>query len=435
MRQLAITVYALIVGVFLMAVWVVDYFDEDLYKKEITSEYIEHTELLVSLLAEKLNARPLTLQQALMELEQYYDDVSIAPIGSEMLSSSKLSFVPLGKPVIDELDISTKTDSVYVAALVKAGPEKIIQLEFEFIDSYSDEYMAFHGVSSVLVFLIVGALVSALVYYFYRYLHSIGEVTHSVVKGNYDQTMPHSRFHALQTISHEINDMSQALKNNAEENTVFLGALHHELRIPITRLRLALDMALINKDESNLKPLIQDMDQDLDQLIILSEQMLSLARLSMEASPLPTHSIDLGALVENIAHAYDDQRIVVTIDTNRSQWEIVLNEAAVERSLSNIIGNAVKYAVDSVRVRTVCSADSWQVIVEDDGVGIPDDELEQVIKPFYRVDKSRSDQKAGGYGLGLAIANILIRKTGGSLTLSRSTLGGLRADIVWPLAP
>jgi len=140
--------------------------------------------------------------------------------------------------------------------------------------------------------------------------------------------------------------------------------------------------------------------------------------------------LELGAFLESLVFDYQDVGQPVTM-VGRAQVTTTLRPQALRRVLSNLIDNAIKYG-GSAEVELQRTADDGLAItVSDRGPGIPDDELEQVLQPFYRIESSRN-RNTGGAGLGLAIGAQLIASIGGQLTLANREGGGLRATIVLP---
>ena len=138
--------------------------------------------------------------------------------------------------------------------------------------------------------------------------------------------------------------------------------------------------------------------------------------------------VNLNNLVNEITKKYSDKKINTTIDKNLS---INIRQNSIKRCLTNLIDNGLSYG-NKVEVQIRKAANNVIIFVDDDGLGIPENERQNVMKPFYRIDKSRGLNKSG-VGLGLSIANDIIRSHGGNISLDESLLGGLRVKISLPL--
>ena len=217
------------------------------------------------------------------------------------------------------------------------------------------------------------------------------------------------------------NRMQQRLVRLIEGRTEFLAAISHDLRTPITQIRLRLErMPASPEREKNLRAL-----DDLGETI---GTFLSYARTSHDAEA--TSRIDLGALVGSICNDLADGG--AAIECHCPTGSIVsCKRLAIKRAVTNLIENAFKYG-HVARVSTA-QADGWAIIsVGDQGPGIPESEIEAVLAPFHRGDSSRSPS-SDGVGLGLSIVQAVAEDHGGELRLSNRKEGGLRAELRLPL--
>ncbi|AHJ68251.1 ATP-binding protein [Granulibacter bethesdensis] len=220
-------------------------------------------------------------------------------------------------------------------------------------------------------------------------------------------------FNAMQTrISHLINDRTQAL-----------AAVSHDLRTPIQRLRLRASFL----DDTEAQTAIED---DLDEM----EAMVSsvLAFLAGDTDPEKHRPADLATMLETLVDDASDAGQLATY-SGPEHCVHTVRPVAMKRAFANLIGNALKYA--SRADVTLFSTDhNIQILIEDNGPGIPEAELENVLEPFRRIEVSRN-RDTGGMGLGLAIVRQIVEREGGTITLSNRTGGGLQAKIVLPLHP
>ena len=214
-------------------------------------------------------------------------------------------------------------------------------------------------------------------------------------------------------------DMRARIERQIEQRTMMLSGVSHDLRTPLTRLRLGLAMI----DEEDAEPLLQDVD-DMQKLL---DAFLDFSRGAGQGTP---EVIDPGAFLRR---AVDDARRegkAVELGGCEGTGEIKLHPTAMRRAVDNLIGNAVRYG-NRAKVSFVLSDKSLRIRVEDDGPGIPAEQRGDAIKPFTRLDPARNQNQGSGVGLGLAIVVDIARAHGGTLRLGESQdLGGLQADIV-----
>ncbi|MEM6888231.1 MAG: ATP-binding protein [Pseudomonadota bacterium] len=216
-------------------------------------------------------------------------------------------------------------------------------------------------------------------------------------------------------------DMRNRIERHIEQRTLMLSGVSHDLRTPLTRMRLSLAML----EEEERAPLEQDV-ADMQEMI---DAFLSFAKSTGEGEPEAVDPKTLvSATVENAQRAGRNVTLMPT--QGGGSGEMKLNSIAIKRALNNLISNAVRYGARA-EVSILFTDRSLRLRVEDDGPGIPENKRAEVTRPFTRLDPARNQDKGGGVGLGLAIATDIARAHGGILRLGESErLGGLRADIV-----
>ncbi len=214
------------------------------------------------------------------------------------------------------------------------------------------------------------------------------------------------------------NAMRGRIARFVEERVQILAAISHDLQTPITRMKLRAEMA----DDSDDK---RKMLNDLSEIQTLVQEGLAYARSAHGDGEKPSR-IDLGSFVESLAYDYQDTGKAVTMLQNAG-GAIVTRPHALRRVLTNLIDNALKFG-GSAELSVRRDGDTVAIEVLDRGTGIPDDQLEAVLKPFVRLEQSRS-RETGGTGLGLAIAHELTAAIGGTLTLRNREGGGLAAEV------
>jgi len=214
-------------------------------------------------------------------------------------------------------------------------------------------------------------------------------------------------------------DMRSRIERQIEQRTLMLSGVSHDLRTPLTRLRLGLAMI----DEDDAEPLLRDVDE----MQRLLDAFLDFSKGAAEGDPEAVDPLDL---VRQIVE--DAQRVgtPVTLVSATGEGTVMLRPTAIRRGVENLLGNAVRYGTRA-EVSVALTDKSLRIRVEDDGPGIPADSRGESIKPFSRLDPARNQNKGSGVGLGLAIVADVARAHGGTLRLGDSeTLGGLCADIV-----
>ena len=223
--------------------------------------------------------------------------------------------------------------------------------------------------------------------------------------------------------AHVFNAMAQRLRAQFDAQSLLMAAISHDLRTPLARLRIRLE----TMDEQKQAQRCVDDVHEMDALI---GSVLEMMRESHSRGE--RQRVDLAAVAQSMVDDLAEQNHPVQLAGDAPTAIVLAQPAALKRVLGNLIGNALRYG-GSAAVSVSMQAHEVQVCVDDTGPGIAADQLEAVFQPFYRLESSRS-RSTGGTGLGLYIARDLAQREGGRLALSNRSGGGLRAELVLPLA-
>ncbi len=214
------------------------------------------------------------------------------------------------------------------------------------------------------------------------------------------------------------NRMAAELSGQFEERGLMMAAISHDLRTPLTRMRLRLETGEV---EAKVRERCIDDLREMNQLV---ESVIEVFR-PAEAAVL--QRVDLSALAQSAVDDLAETGADVTFEGPSAV--VQADPVALRRVVDNLVGNALRYA-GQARVRVDLAAGVTRLVVEDDGPGIPEAELERVRQPFRRVEGSRN-RETGGTGLGLYIAQQLVRRQGAVLVLGNRVEGGLRVEVVF----
>jgi len=217
------------------------------------------------------------------------------------------------------------------------------------------------------------------------------------------------------------NKMKERIKRQMSERIQMLAGVSHDLRTPLTRMKLMLAM---NKNMEDY----QSFSDDVSEMEKMLEGYLAFAR--GEGSEQSV-DVDMNALICELVNKLKMQKCHIDYVPKNDVRHILGREQALKRMLSNIVSNACRYG------KHICVAleeqnNRLEITVDDDGPGIPADKREDVFKAFYRIEESRN-KETGGIGLGLAITKDIVRSHGGVIRLLDSPLGGLRVEVKLPL--
>lgn len=217
------------------------------------------------------------------------------------------------------------------------------------------------------------------------------------------------------------NAMQRALKRLIDTRAQALSAVSHDLRLPITRLRLRL--------EGNLPPALRDkMANDLDEMDSMIGHTLAFLRAGSDAEPMV--AVNLDALLDTVIEDMEDLGAHI-VRQGRCTQPIKARPHALRRCIANLLDNARFYGGGQITVEVADVAGQVRIRIADNGPGIAEADLEKVFEPYFRVEASRA-RHTGGTGLGLPIAKAIAENHGGSLSLHTAPGGGLTAELVLP---
>ena len=221
----------------------------------------------------------------------------------------------------------------------------------------------------------------------------------------------------IRQAGYEFDRMRKRITRHLNQRSEMLSGISHDLRTPLTRIKLQLSFI---KDQNIAKKLSDDV-QDMEKM--LNEYLQFASTRSVEK----TEKFDITDLIENTIKKYENNNITLEL-TNA----VYINgrKNLIERCINNLIDNSIKYS-NSINIQLTKSSNNLTIIIDDDGPGIPKNEYKNVFKPFYKIDKSRSESKSS-VGLGLSIASDAIRSHGGNITLDKSPQNGLRVKVFLP---
>ena len=216
----------------------------------------------------------------------------------------------------------------------------------------------------------------------------------------------------------EFDKMRKRIMRHLNQRSEMLSGISHDLRTPLTRLKLQLSFIRDKELSKKMSLDINEMEKMLNEYLQFTSSTYS----------EKDETFDITELIESTINKYDN--------TNISQKlipRVYINgrKNLIQRSLNNIIDNSIRYA-NKINIELSKKSNNIIITIDDDGVGIPVDEYQNVFKPFYKIDKSRGDSKSS-VGLGLSITSDIIKSHGGNILLEKSPLNGLRVKVFLPL--
>jgi len=251
-----------------------------------------------------------------------------------------------------------------------------------------------------------------------RPIVKLAKAAESFGKGEYIKEFRPSGAKEIRQAAYEFDKMRKRITIHLNQRSEMLSGISHDLRTPLTRLKLQL--ALLNQQD-----LAKKMSDDIEEMERMLNEYLEFSRHQKNEE---TETVNLNDAIKDILKKYESAKINIITSEN---LKINIRPNSIKRCLTNLMDNGLSYG-EKIEISLLKTKKNAVIFIDDDGLGIPESEYQNVMKPFYRIDKSRGQNKSG-VGLGLSIANDIIRSHGGNISLDKSPLKGLRVKISLPL--
>jgi signal transduction histidine kinase len=230
--------------------------------------------------------------------------------------------------------------------------------------------------------------------------------------------------------------MAQRIDDLITAHQDLTHAVSHELKTPLSRFKFSLEIINNSNDSEQRNKYLHAMKQDVRELDMLIDEMLSYAKLGAHNLKLNRQSVNAEHWLKEIIQHYDTEKIAINlhcaIHLSDEEKQIMIDKHLMSRAVHNLIRNGLRYAHKQLQISFIRESKQISLSIEDDGEGIPRQFWEQVFQPFTRLDTSR-DKQSGGYGLGLAITQKIVHQHGGRIQIDKSALGGVCFKINWTI--
>lgn len=235
------------------------------------------------------------------------------------------------------------------------------------------------------------------------------------------QTVPYSASGAIEVraAGNAFLEMRNRIERHIEQRTMILSGVSHDLRTPLTRLKLGISLLDINDKEP--------LERDLEEMGRMLDEFLTFAK-AQDNEKSNFELLSVSIVLQGLEADYNRSDARLHIEEIKDTGFYLMRPSLIRRALDNIIGNALRYG-NLAHLKVIIDDSHVNFIIEDDGPGIPPEMFSEALKPFSRLDPARNQDKGMGVGLGLPIASDIAKAHGGSLKLLKSKVhGGLRAE-------
>ena len=315
------------------------------------------------------------------------------------------------------------------AKLIIADRERGENIEDESDDEFGNLIgLSVEEVVFVLFILILLLIISLTIYWPLRQLqiNSLVSTTQTFGTGKLDVRANEQLSKPINTLAHSFNIMASSIADTVKENQIFAQAVPHEVRTPLSRIQLAAGLLRKNNADVNQLALLDNIDTYIDDIDELIGQVVAFSKLNTKQDEDEAdfyQTIELKPFISaRLQTLKPDNNINIELDIDES-IEITTNPIYLRLLLDNLVKNALSHSQTQVRIVVKAIGSFFELLVEDDGKGVPIEFQETIFFPFARLDKSRS-RKTGGLGLGLAIAKTACKRMNSELSVENNSFGG-----------
>jgi two-component system, OmpR family, sensor kinase len=279
-------------------------------------------------------------------------------------------------------------------------------------------------------FILLGGLIALWIWPLWRDLEALKKsVTTVLPDGNISQNQV-SKSSLVAPIAVSLNSMRIQIANLIQSQRELSGAVAHEFRTPLARLKFALGMLDDSQDE-----MFTNMRKDVLELEKLVQEMLDFSATEAQMPNLHFCEIPLTSICHNLVDKLRQSHLQnLNVNVYGGEEQLMGDGHFVERAIENLLLNASRYATSCINIKVEVLKDVIQVSVEDDGKGVKQELCDKIFEPFYRPDEAR-DRTQGGAGLGLAIVKRVMQWHRGTCKVSQSTMGGAKFSLLFPHNP
>jgi len=284
---------------------------------------------------------------------------------------------------------------------------------------------------AILVFLLTILLCSAylLIRWVLRPVKWLHEGVNQVAGGNLDHAVPEGRSDELGRLSQAFNEMTSRIRIMIQDRDQLLLDVSHELRTPLTRMKVALEFLSKSRAEKNIREDALEMEN-------MITAILEEARLRHASGRLEKKRVNSADLINEIVQEYRDRLPRIQTDIPTESPDLEIEPELIKIVLRNLLNNAIKYSEPSgpsVELALKKTDGQIHILIQDRGVGIPEQDLPHIFEPFYRVDKSRS-RRTGGYGIGLSLCKTIMDTHQGRIEVSSTPGKGTLVRIIFNIS-
>jgi two-component system OmpR family sensor kinase len=309
--------------------------------------------------------------------------------------------------------------------------DNVVYFSDSSVDVYQFDQLSFSA--NLIILLVVLFFISIWLSFHWSELRKLMRAADQIGQGDFSARAKLKKYASTYLIGEKINQMASHIERLVNGQRELIHSVSHELRTPIARLEFGLEMLKEIGKNPKLNSRIDDLKSDVNELSELVNELLQLAAVGQQYLA-ESKSFDISTLLHSslqvLKHDKAHKKITVALPDNLGKY--IGDQRLLERAVRNLLSNADKYSLTQIRLSAKKLFNGgYEIAVDDDGPGIPEDERNHVFEPFYRLENVW-DKKISGYGLGLAIVQKVVAVHNGTIKVTASELGGARFVIRLP---
>ncbi|WP_095168395.1 ATP-binding protein [Pseudomonas sp. Irchel 3H3] len=430
MLRILVRLYLITIVTFSAAIYLVPDLVVKVFHERFSSYNLDHSRGVQNLLVKQFQGVPSAQWPALAaELDQQFSPLQIVvvPISDAGFTAHERERLQRGEMAVRTGDWGWRT--LAAAPLNESQAVKLVVPPDPL-----DVSLLYWGINV----LIGAALLACLLIWLrphWRDLERLRNTAERFGKGHLSERTQIAASSNIGSLAHVFDTMASDIENLLNQQRDLLNAVSHELRTPLTRLDFGLALALSDDLPAASRERLQGLVAHIRELDELVLELLSYSRLQNPARLPEQVEVALDEFIDSILGSVDEElespEIVIDVLLHGHLERFSLDPRLTARAIQNLLRNAMRYCEKRIQIGVQVRPEGCEIWVDDDGIGIPDDERERIFEPFYRLDRSR-DRATGGFGLGLAISRRALEAQGGTLTVEASPLGGARFRLWLP---
>jgi two-component system OmpR family sensor kinase len=430
MLRILVRLYLITIVTFSAAIYLVPDLVVRVFHERFSSYNLDHSRGVQSLLVKQFQGVPSAQWPALAaELDQQFSPLQIA-----VVPISDAGFTTHERERLQRGDMAVRTGDWGWRTLAAAPLNETQAVKLVVPPDPLDVSLLYWGINV----LIGAALLACLLVWLrphWRDLERLRNTAERFGKGHLSERTQIAASSNIGSLAHVFDTMAGDIENLLNQQRDLLNAVSHELRTPLTRLDFGLALALSDDLPAASRERLQGLVAHIRELDELVLELLSYSRLQNPARLPEQVEVALDEFIDSILGSVDEEldspEIVIDVLLHGHFERFSLDPRLTARAIQNLLRNAMRYCEKRIQIGVQVQPEGCEIWVDDDGIGIPDDERERIFEPFYRLDRSR-DRATGGFGLGLAISRRALEAQGGTLTVEVSPLGGARFRLWLP---